>query len=145
MLVIITKTRPGRIFPHPLGILLLGVNHKTRGTMTWAITEWPTMILRHTCIAIMVSMTMLELLRMTLPKRKSTHQPMCVLPSLYRIQLFDQALSQRTLTHSTTQVSTLQLALLKPFSGIPFLMDHPLNTSRGSRSTTCTSQIYKFP
>ena len=66
------------------------------------------------------------------------------------IQISDRTLYQRTSTHSTTQGSMLQLALLKPSStnglaGTSFLMDQPLNTSRGSQSTTCTSQIYKFP
>jgi hypothetical protein len=150
LLVIIARMRPGRICLHSSKIPLLWVNHKTRGTMTWAITTWPTIVLRRTGIVIMVSLTMLELLRTTLPKCKSTNQPMCVLPSLYCIQISNQTLHQRTSTHSTTQVSTLQLALLKPSSmnGLtrtPFLMDQPLNTSRGSRSTTCTSQIYRFP
>jgi hypothetical protein len=118
--------------------------------MTWAITIWPTFIPRHTGIAIMVSLTMLELLKMTLPKRKSTKQPMYVLSFLYRIQISNQTPHQRTLTHSTTQVSTLQLALLKPSSmngltKVSLLMDQPLDTSRGSRSTIYTSQIYKFP
>jgi hypothetical protein len=62
----------------------------------------------------------------------------------------NETLHQRAPTHSTTQVSTLQLVLLKPssmngFNRTLFLMGKPLNISRGSRFTTCTSQIYKFP
>jgi hypothetical protein len=126
LLVIVAKTRPGRICPHPSKVPLLWVNHKPRGTMTWPITTWPTIILRHTGIAIMMSPTMLDLLKI-LPKRQSTNQPMCVLPSL-PIQISNQTLHQRISTHSTTQGSTLQLALLEPSSmnGLTrtsFLMD----------------------
>lgn len=107
-------------------------------------------ILRHTGMVIKVSQTILELLGMTLPKRKSIHQLTCVLPSLYRIQMYNRTLHKRMLTHLKMQACTLQLALLKPstMNGLtktPFVMYRPLDTSKGSRYTICTSQIYRFP
>jgi hypothetical protein len=84
------------------------------------------------------------------PTEAQVNPPAHVCTALsFRIQIFNQTHHQRTLTHSTTQVRMLHLALLKPsMNGLnrtPFLTNKPLNTSRGSRSTTCTSQIYKFP
>src|SRR6267154_3829568 len=113
--VIVDQTREGRICPHLSKTMPLKLNHKT---LTWAITTWPMITLRHRDVVIISSVTMPELSRMSLPKLLWPHQRPCVLTSCYRIHISNHSLRhlQRRLTHLSTKFSRLQPAPLQPSS-----------------------------
>jgi hypothetical protein len=87
LLVVVDQTRTGRISPHLSKILPCKLNNKTCSTLTWAITAWPTITLRHRGIVIILPVPMPELFRMSLPKLKPPRQRPCVLTSFFGVHI----------------------------------------------------------
>jgi hypothetical protein len=142
--------REGRICPHLSKTLPLKLNHKSCSTLTWAITAWPIITLRHRGIVIILLATMPELFRTSLLKFLLPHQRPCVLTSRYRTHISNHTIYhlQRRLTYLTTKFSRLQLALLQPCSmncltTLP-PMGGPLKSFGSSHLSTCTTLVHKL-
>lgn len=136
--------------PYLSKTLPLKVDHKSCKTLIWVITTWPMITLRHRGIATILSPTMPELFRMSLPKPTSPHRRLYVLTSHYRIYILNHTRYhlQRTLSHLTTKFSWRhwQLAPLQPSSMNYFTRslarDGSMSYFRNLQLSTCTTLIY---
>ncbi len=70
------------MYPNLSKTLLHKFNHETYSTLTWAITVWSVITLRHRGIVIILSATMPELFRMSPPKSMLPHRRLYVLISV---------------------------------------------------------------
>jgi hypothetical protein len=145
LLAIIGQTTTGLICPHPSITPPPKVNHKTCGTLTWAITIW----LMITLSIVIMLLTMQRLLSMSAPTYRLPHLIPYVLTSLFRIHISNQTFRWRRLTYSTTQLGTLRLMLLEPsptnvLTGALSPIGRPMRSFESSQCSTCASPIHEL-